>query len=361
MGRSLELETLPECYSHAPELVTSPYPYLVIGDLQHVLGKIDPRLQESTVTQTSQLDLLAIQKNNAPIGSSFYYIDHKTLVSKTEKIVWDNVSKFGTSVGIVNFDRYLFEGAFYPNMFRVDLSRSPTNELVGRPGSQEDAEAQMIKLADWVVNGKYETIILTDDVIAFAGTFPPVISVLRQVRPDTTIEVCAGICSSKEKWSGKEKLEQLGVAVDATVFVQASAEITGGSTGMDIPDSRDSTIFGGKIGRSPTSGRFYSFPYLLPFALPGCSRFDRSKRVQGSLDWLNFNCDLVENIEEVLGRKLKISDLETNGFGIPMSSIDFVVPVLQEPTPDTLISDHLRRIVTIFENYRLEFESKLNS
>lgn len=202
------------------------------------------------------------------------------------------------------------------------------------------------QLTTWLKSGKFKKIVLVDDVVAFATTFPPIVEIIRKELPNIEISVVAGICSSKGTWSGKEKLEDLSLDVNAVVIAEASEAIKGATGGMAIPDSRDSTIFGGKVGISQ-DGRPLSYPYFYPFSVPTTSLMKSDIRKQASLDWIKFNISLVSHIDRKIKRKMLISDLVSNGFGIPHTSIEEFKQHIPIPNNNVSVLKYLRFIEKI--------------
>lgn len=304
-------------YSSLPEKITTEFPFVAIGDIAIVTGKISPIFLKDPKIGNFQHRLLQLQKKYAPKGSTFYYIPQQDLVREIEA----KVEKAGKREGVINFDRYIFQKDAPKNYIRLELSRGADNQLVVRPGSTVSKEDQIKTLESWLRLGRFKKIVFVDDVVAFATTFPPIIEIIRKILPDVEISVVAGICSSKGIWSGKEKLEQLKLSVDAVVIAEASAAIEGSTSGMAIPDSRDSTIFGGKVGVLQ-DGRALSYPYFYPFSVPTTSLMSAETRKKASLEWIDFNINLVSHINRKMKRQLLISDLIANGFGIPYTSIE---------------------------------------
>lgn len=329
-------------FSPAPEKITSSLPFLAIGDITVVAGKISPLFLKDKKIENFQQQLLKLQKKHAPEGSTFYYIAQQDLVARVEKIV----GNYGNNTGVINFDRYILQNNTQPNHLRLELSRGADNQLITRPGSFLSKENQIKQLTAWLKSSRFKKIVLVDDVVAFATTFPPIVEIIRQILPDVEICVVAGVCSSKGTWSGKEKLEKIGLGITAVVITEASEAIEGSTSGMAIPDSRDSTIFGGKVGVSQ-DGRPLSYPYFYPFSTPTTSLMKAEDRKNASLDWIKFNIDLVSYMNQKLKRQLLISDLVTNGFGIPHTSIEEFKQHIPIPDDKMSVLKYLRFIEKI--------------
>lgn len=323
--------------------ISTPYPFIAIGDLSEVVGRIDPTFLTDQMIKQFQNSLLCLQKEYAPVNSTFYYIDQSAMTRQIETEVRKDCQT-GKKMGTINFDRYIFQSNTPENVFQMNVSRSPDGNLTTRPGSESSKEQQFERLANWLEQGQFEQIILVDDVVAFATTFPPIISLIRQTSPKTEISVLCGVCSSQGEWAGKEKLEELGVTVSALTLAQASPKIEGGSLGMAIPDSRDSTIFGGKIGWTADGSRSLSFPYFYPFSEPTSSLMTPEKNRQSSIRWLGYNKELIKYLEQKLGTKLTIGDLESAGFGVPYTSIQSVQERIDIPDKDMFITTYLAEI-----------------
>lgn len=334
-------QVFPE-YSSVPEKITSNLPFIAIGDINVVAGKISLLFLKDKRIKEFQHQLLQLQRQHAPEGSSFYYIPQGDLVSKIEAKVFIP----SRNTGIINFDRYIFQGKRSPNLIRLELSRGADNQLIARPGAVLSKEDQVKNLIAWIRSGRYKKIILVDDVVAFATTFPPIVEIIRKELPNVEISVVAGICSSKGTWSGKEKLEDLSLNVNAVIIAEASEAIKGSTSGMAIPDSRDSTIFGGKVGISK-DGRPLSFPYFYPFSVPTTSLMKSDVRKQASMSWIRYNIDLVRYIDRKTRKKLLIADLILNGFGIPHTSIEEFKQHIPIPENNTSVLEYLNFIMSV--------------
>lgn len=327
----------------APESITTPYPFIAIGDLTEVVSRISPDLLGDEGIAQLQRELLSLQKQYAPERSTFYYLQQTELVGQIEALLNQEITEqivSGKTVGVINFDRYILSGETPNDVLRLNLSRGADGTLVTRPGLRGSKEDQFNNLENWLRQGQYDQIVLVDDVVAFATTFPPVIERITQVLPDVQISVVSGICSTQGDWSGQEKLQSLGITVKAVTFAQASSPIEGGSSGMAIPDSRDSTIFGGKIGWA-ADGRALSYPYFYPFSEPTTSLMEAEKNREASAKWLEYNLDLVQYLEQCLERKLLVGDLESASFGIPYTSIKELQTQIDIPASDVELSTYL--------------------
>lgn len=330
-------------FLEAPELICSPYPFVAIGDLEEMAGRLVPGMNGGLNIGPLQQELLSIQRSYAPEISSFYYVDQGTLIQRTEALIGQKFSEElsrGNNVGIINFDRYLLADVNAENLFKLNLSRSPDGSLTSRPGSKLGKDVQLDNLAKWLKRGQYSSIILTDDVVAFADTFQQIATVIKDDDPDRKLSVVCGICSSRGIWSGKEKLNRLGVEVASVITSVASPAIENGSSGMAIPDSRDFTILGGKVKTSPT-GRTLSFPYFYPFSKPLASFYAQGKEFEASRELLAFNKRLVARLEKMMKKELRVGDLESLGFGVPYTSIPEMQAQLAIPEPSMLVRDLL--------------------
>lgn len=321
------------------EYITTPHPFIAIGDLDTMTNRVIPSRSNNVDIDLFQKRLLNIQRKYAPRESTFYYVPHKNLVSAVEARVYDQVGN-DNSVGIINLDRYIFEFVDLANHIRLELSRGVDNKLTTRPGSTSSKDQQLEMLKFWLQTGDYQKIILVDDVIAFATTLPSIIELIRRHLPNAQVNAISGICSSKENWSGKEKLERLGVQTDAVITAIASPSEEGSVRGMAVPDSRDSTVFGGKVGVS-LEGKNLSFPYFYPFSIPNLSLIREDSRFPASMDWIEFNIDLIEYINGLINRQMTIHDLELGGFGIPSTSIEQIKEILPVPQSEDTLLDYL--------------------
>ena len=112
---------------------------------------------------------------------------------------------------------------------------------------------------------------------------------------------------------------------------------------MAIPDSRDSTTFGGKIGKS-VDGRTVSYPYFYPFSVPTLSLMRRDMRERASYEWQQFNIGLVGYLNERMGREMMIGDLEARGYGVPYTSIPESQSQLEIPSAETPVLAYLKHV-----------------
>lgn len=327
----------------APELISTPYPFLAVGDLEEVAGRLIPGVKGNLNIAPFQQELLSIQRNYAPENSSFYYVDQGTLVERTEALIkrkYLEEQSRGVKAGVINFDKYLLKDENAENVFKLNLSRSPDGSLTVRPGSKIGKEVQLANLADWLKRGQFGSVILTDDVVAFADTFGQIATMIKEIVPDGKLSVVCGICSSQGIWSGKEKLGRLGVEVESVITSIASPAIENGSSGMAIPDSRDFTILGGKV-RTSSTGRALTFPYFYPFSKPLASFYAEGKEFEASRELLDFNKRLVARLEKLMKKELRVGDLESLGFGVPYTSIPEIQAKLMIPQPSMLVRDLL--------------------
>ncbi len=341
--------SLGEGFLPAPDRIVTPYPFLAVGDIAEMVGRFAPGLKDNKLTASWQQELLEIQERFAPENSSLYYVEQGDLISRTEGLIEqkyiEELSR-GNTVGIINFDKYLLADAGAENILKLNLSRSPDGSLTSRPGSKLSKDAQITMMADWLKRGQYSSIILTDDVVAFGETFQSIIGTVREGAPGVNLQVVCGICSSQGIWAGREKLNNLGVDVASVITATASSPIAGGSSGMAIPDSRDFTIFGGKVKNSP-NGRTMTFPYFYPFSKPLASFFENGKEQVASRGLLAFNRRIVGELEKATGKRIRIGDLEDKGFGVPYSSIPEIQAQIKVPEPSMLVSDYLKQLESL--------------
>lgn len=342
MSFSRDVERRTGEFVRPPEFIDSKNPFIAIGDLDVVTEKVSPVFQGDKGIAGFQARILALQAEHAPDDCSFYYVPQRELLSRVEAKVLD----FGPDVAVLNFDRYIFGNTQPRNYLKLELSRGADNKLIQRPGSSLNKDQQLQLLVEWLKAGDFKKVLLVDDVIAFATTSPPIAEIIRQALPEAEINAVAGICSSQGNWAGKERLEALGIQVESVITARASEPVEGGTSGMAIPDSRDSTIFGGKIGQSP-DGTALSYPYFLPFSTPTTSLMKAELRGIASLEWLQINIDLVQYMDGRLGRPLIFQDLLNNGFGIPYTSIDAFKPVISIPDASESVLVYLQNLQRI--------------
>ncbi len=338
-----------EPFLRPPEHITAPHPFIAIGDIDVVVNRVVPGSKDDRKISSFQQQLLRYQREYGPKECTYYYVSHAELLAEIEARIARHLTQTDMATGVVNFDRYILEGSTDPHIIRLELSRGANNELVPRPGTAFTREEQVEQLRSWLTKGGYSRVLLTDDVIAFATTFPPIIEVIREALPDSQLTAISGICSSQGTWSGKEKLVALGVDVESVITAVASPAPEGSTKGMAIPDSRDMTVFGGKIGQTLDGARV-SFPYFYPFSKPFDSVLRPEVHTLASEALLQFNIDLVSHVDRLLERPLTMRDLRGAGFGIPHTSVDEFKDALEPPNDDTDVSSYLSHVQSLFSD-----------
>jgi hypothetical protein len=342
---------LPEGFLPVTDKIDTPYPFIVIGDLDEMVGRLIPGAENDQRVFDFQSKLINFQKKYAPKLSSFYFTTQKDMIKKTNKLVqskYEELLNNGKKTGIINFDKYLLSGVEQENVLRLSLSRNPDGVLTARPGATLNKEQQVSLLDKWLRLGRFDSVILTDDVIAFADTFKQSVGLIKGILPNIQIFVVSGICSSEGEWSGKEKLESLGVNVSTVVLSRASSPIENSSSGMAIPDARDFTFLGGKI-TSLSNGRSLSHPYFYPFSKPLTSFYENGTEYIASKELFDLNQDLVIELENIKGSKLTIGDLENSDFGVPFPSINELKSRIEVPDSSVLVADYFSQIRSVFD------------
>jgi len=112
---------------------------------------------------------------------------------------------------------------------------------------------------------------------------------------------------------------------------------------MNVPVSRDLTVFGGKTQQLPT-GESVSFPYFLPFSKPLRSLITADKFLSSTDDLFDFNDRFVRWLEEKRGSELRISDLTDRKYGKPHSSLRSMQEVMEVPDRSARVRDYLAHV-----------------
>lgn len=330
------------------KIIQTPYPYVALQDLRGSLARLAPNLETEYVLQ-KEAELFYIEQTYAPEESTFYSISADELCEQTEELVNRYVFDHGGRVGILCLDRDLFSGRPIDNLYRLQFSRSPSGASVSRAGISMQPEEQIRAMAEWMSEGSFDEIVLTDDVLAFGDTARSIVDAIRKVDPKVALRYIVGIASSGGGWRGIEIATDLTAQAPIVGYtVHASEEVDGGSRGMAIPTSRDLTLLGGKISR-PTSGVASSHPYLLPFSRPVSSIVRAESVKDASRDLLVYNHGLFTELGRFAGRSITIQDLVNNNYGVPSSVLEEYSDKLHEKTSqsNTRLVDLLEYSLTL--------------
>lgn len=323
-----------------PELIDTPLPYLSLQDLGVTIRGLVPDISDAQVA-VMESDLFAIQSRYAPENSSHYQIDAAELYRDLESRAARELKRLDRSVGVVYMDKDIGNDQdINTRVFRLNLSRSSSGEIVSRRGVKITAEQQVRAMTEWVNQTSLDEIVLVDDVLAFGDTVTAIAKIVKKASGhDThTLKMLAGIATSGGIWRGIETAEGAGIEVNALTKVLASEPIEGLTKGMAIPTSRDLTLLGGKIGTYES----LSVPYFLPFSTPLPSILGRETGwKQASLDLLDFNEALFGTLESIAGHPITIGLLVLNGYGIPYSSISHPAINFAVPQPEMTIRQYI--------------------
>lgn len=333
-----------------PRNIESPYPYVVLGDLAEVTKRLNVPLTKEIVG-SYQAKLFGILYDAAPEGVTYIPTETRNMIRKVEDQIVNEVIKNNGELGIIQLDRYIGSEINDERYFKLNLSRGIDGGLTSRPGTMETPDEQLARLNQWAVSGEYKKLLIVDDVLAFGDTLVPLIAGIREVLPDSQIDVLVGVASTGGIWGGLEKVkEATGIDVNALTTVKASDE-NEWTSGMALPTARDFTFLGGKILSSEESQ--FNFPYFLPFSVPVVSFMSVDARFEISRELMNLSIEMVKGLDKANNRYLTVGDLVKSGFGVPMSKLVCLADKLEVPGNDTRIIDYLeyfKELMNLREN-----------
>ena len=304
------------------KVIATPYPFVSIYDLDEVVSRvarISP--QEQKIIREA---FTAIQKQFTPRKATYYQLS-ASAINKTldEKLEMELARQDKT--GVLILDRYIGrEINANGNLFRLELSRAADGSgLTARPGSKIPVNEQVEQLISWVRGGQFDELLIVDDVLAFGDTSVYLIHLLQEGlsgTPGPRLRMLVGLAAFGGGWKGAETLkDHTGIGIEYLYKLLASDK-NEWSSGMAVPASRDFTIFGGKI-LSEEDGKQKSVPYFLPFQKTVSSFVTLGREQELGKKFLAFNLALVTLLDQKIGRKLTLGDLDEMGFGIPTSLI----------------------------------------
>ncbi|HSX16220.1 MAG TPA: hypothetical protein VLF40_05490 [Candidatus Saccharimonadales bacterium] len=343
-GPSNEISLVPGL----PPEITTPYPCIAIGDLYEVAHSLGTDVAQAEV-DAFELRLDTLRRVIAPVdNATFYYTSAGGLSAPLEALAGQETARADRAVDVIHLDKYIGQGSENSAFFRLNVSRDSDDKLVSRVDTAATVDEQLAALADWAKTGAYQELVLVDDVLAFGSTIPQLVEKLRQDLPGVDFRLLVGLAATGGEWRGIENIqEKTGIQPENLVKIHASPAVPNSTKGMSIPVSRDMTIFGGKAGTAASGARL-SYPYLLPFSKPMRSLFHTDKRVENSLQLLEFNDGFVRAIETGLGRPLTIGDMLAAGYAVPGSTLKCLEGKLELPSPTTTLTDfiaHARDVV----------------
>ncbi len=331
-----------------PNVIESPFPYLVLGDLSEVTKRLGVEIPAELVSRF-QIMLFDILYDASPEGTTYIPTITEPLIRKIEDGIIDEILNSDGKVGVVQLDRYIGSDVDDERFFRLNVSRGVDGGLMARPGCSLSPEEQIGNLYKWATEGSYSKLLMVDDVLAFGDTLVPLINGIKEVIPDTEIGVIVGIASSGGIWGGLEKVyEATGVEVKAITVVKAS-EQNEWTSGMALPTARDFTFLGGKIlsdGKTQLN-----FPYFLPFSIPVLSFMSPDDRYETSQRLMDLTIEMVRALDNSNQKNITVGDLIKAGFGVPMSKMKCLSSEVVLPTDDTNLIDYM-------EYYRYLLETK---
>lgn len=311
--RSIEPELL-------PGVIDAPYPFISIQDLGEVSRAVLDQPFSDEMVRSLEDELHEIQRHYAPPESTFFTVSATELSSKLEQVVRDEAARIDRHIGIVYLDKYLGHASNTPTHVRLELSRGSDNALVPRTGCTVPVDQQLKALADWAAAGRYDEVLLVDDVLAFGSTVPVIAAGVRERLPEMQLRLLTGIAASGGIWQGIEKVEEANIVTEHLTRVKASDPIEGRTTGMALPVARDFTLFGGRAGGAADGGR-ETYPYFLPFSKPLLSLIDKPVTLTAAEAYLDFNERFISCLESQNGRTIHVEDITAAGFGVPSTAL----------------------------------------
>lgn len=297
-----------------PELIDSKYPYVVLADFDHVFNRLSETKLDKELIEIFEDKVINVLGKVSPEMTSFTSLNVGLIIEEVERRITKERNS-GDKVGVVQLDRYI-NGDKAGDYFRLEISRGVSGGLVPRPGCDTAVEDQFKNLAEWVVGGNFNRLLIVDDVLAFGDTLTPMLNGFRELIPNTKLKVLVGLAASGGGWKGLERVLEASVDVEAVTVIKAGDE-NEWTSGMAMPALRDFTFLGGKILTDKTTGRRLNFPYFLPFSLPVISFMPKEKRYDASLELMNVSIEIVEQMCREVGQDLTMQDLKEAGFGMP--------------------------------------------
>ncbi len=303
-----------------PERIEVAYPYVVLADFDHVFGRFEGLLGDRKVNEFEN-KVASVLAKVSPDLTNFVTLKVKSVIDEVEKRV--ATERLVGKVGVVQLDRYI-DGDENGDYFRLEVSRGVAGGLVPRPGCETSVDDQFKAMAEWVVEGQFEKLLIVDDVLAFGDTLTPMLNGFKELIPNTKLKVLVGLAASGGGWQGLERVKgETGVEVEAVTIVKAGEE-NEWTSGMAMPALRDFTFLGGKIWTDEKSNQRLNFPYFMPFSMPVISFMPKERRYEASVELINISIAVVEEMRRTLGRDLLMKDLKDAGFGLPSVKMESV-------------------------------------
>lgn len=212
--------------------------------------------------------------------------NRKNIVVDVEKIIEEDRC-VGDRVGIVVLDRSI-KGNKNGDYFKLDVVITSNGKLNSISDDGETIETQLGALTDWILEGKYEKLILVSKSVDSEDDLLLMINHLKSLIP----------------------------YVEFSVFWKLSKFET------DNISIKDFTFIGGKLELEERSNRKLNFPCFLPFSLPSDSIISEVIQYKTSLKLMDISIDIVEELNKKIGKALEIEDILDAGFGIPSSNLE---------------------------------------
>ena len=333
-----------------PKIIDDPYPYVSMRDLHATSIALAPGISKD-ITDNLENILQEVREFAAPDASTFYDVDADVISRLLEKRVDEEINRNDITVGVIHMDRHIGANQHGSNVIRLDISRDSKKQLTSRVGAKTGIGQQLSEAIGWANAIKPNEIIFVDDVVAFGDTLPVIVDKLRVagLSDDIKIRALVGLAASGGSWKGLEKMQDVaGIDTEYLTKIIASPEIPGGSLGMAIPVSRDLTLLGGKVS-TLDDGSKRTHPYILPFSKPLASIMRPEVQFEASRKLLAFNYLLIETLEQYTGRTLYIQDLVDKNLGVPVTNLDFLSGIMEEPDRKATLADYISYSLDILD------------
>lgn len=340
-----------------PEKIEVEYPYVVLGDFEHVFGRFEGVLGKKKVDEF-EVRVASVLAEVSPDLTNFVSLKIKKITDEVEVRIKRERS-VGGKVGVVQLDRYI-DGGESNDCFRLEISRGVTGGLMPRPGCELTVDEQFRNLASWVTDGNFDRLLVVDDVLAFGDTLTPMLNGFKELIPETELKVLVGLAASGGGWNGLERVTgETGVPVEAVTVVKAG-EKNEWTSGLAMPALRDFTFLGGKIAIDEKTNERLNFPYFLPFSLPVISFMPKERRYEASITLMNISIEVVEEMERGLGRSLTMGDLQEAGFGMPSVRMECLRDVAWTPEIGDSVWEYLQYNKHLLEDKATEILEEAN-
>lgn len=342
-----------------PERIEVDYPYVVLADFEHVFGRFEGILGDAKVDEFER-KVAGVLAKVSPDLTNLVSLKIRKITDEVENRIERERSTAmlkGERVGVVQLDRYI-NGDDEGNCFRLEVSRGVNGGLVSRPGCIETVDEQFEALANWVVEGKYNKLLVVDDVLAFGDTLTPMLNGFKELIPETKLKVLVGLAASGGGWKGLERVtEETGVEVEAVTVVKAGEE-NEWTSGMAMPALRDFTFLGGKISTDEKTGKRQNFPYFMPFSVPVLSFMPKERRYDAALEMMDISIGVVEEMNKDLGRDLTMKDLQDAGFAMPSVNLACLQEEKWSPEDNDSVWEYLQYNKYLLEKFALEIKEE---